>query len=204
MNVCSRLESSSDRGRIQCSKETADHLTNSGKGAWLQRRTNAIEAKGKGSLETFWVSVHGEQVPSRVSTDGDCVTNDKYGPSNPLLDERTNRLIDWNVEMLLGLLKQIVARRNASESPEKTSSTDKADGALLGATPLEEVREIIALPEFDKKAASKQPRPEEVFIPEIVQHQLHNLVSCIASMYNDNPFHSKSCSVFTWALLFFV
>ena len=58
------------------------------------------------------------------------------------------------------------------------------------ATPLEEVREIISLPEFSAKVAQNQKEPEQVKIPKDVIVELHDLVSHIAAMYNDNPFHN--------------
>ncbi|CAB9516338.1 Receptor-type guanylate cyclase gcy [Seminavis robusta] len=198
MNTCSRLESSSERGRIHCSKETADHIIKDGNGHWIHKRTDNIAAKGKGSLETFWVIVEGERaatIASAVSSN-EMVTTSKFAPSVPFLDERTNRLIDWNVEMLLHLLKPIVARRTPANAPKKGSSKKGASsscettGVKLGATPLEEVREIITLPEFDEKAEQEQQQPEEVEIPQEVEQQLHHLVSKIASMYNNNPFHN--------------
>ncbi|CAB9496515.1 Guanylate cyclase [Seminavis robusta] len=60
----------------------------------------------------------------------------------------------------------------------------------IGETPLREVREIIHLPEYDNDKSRLDLDPEIIEVPPGVVQQLHNLVSIIASLYQDNPFHS--------------
>jgi len=55
VNTASRMESTGEKGRIHISKSTADHLVASGKGHWLESREGGVQAKGKGTLQTFWV-----------------------------------------------------------------------------------------------------------------------------------------------------
>ena len=199
MNTCARLESSGARGRIHISKETANHFIKEGKEAWLEKRMDVQHLKGLGSVETYWLLVQGERansVHSAVSSFSgglEMVARGNYGPKIPGLDARTYRLIDWNVEMLLNIAKQIVARRSVVSKTKRRTSTrvpTKSTDISVGATPLEEVREIIALPEFDEHTAPKQVDPETIEIPSNVVAQLHHLVSVIATMYNANPFHN--------------
>ena len=109
------------------------------------------------------------------------------------IDDQTCRLIQWNVETLLSLIKEVAARRPARtrRKSKKIQLLDDASSATFEVVgnPLEEVREIIALPDFDQKTSCIQQDPENIEIPEVVVTQLHHLVTCIASMYNDNPFH---------------
>lgn len=49
------MESTGQKGRIQVSQATADILTAAGKGHWLTKREELVEAKGKGSLQTYFV-----------------------------------------------------------------------------------------------------------------------------------------------------
>lgn len=203
MNTCARLESSSQPNRIQCSKETAEQLIKLGKGGWVKRRTGPMPfLKGKGSLEGFWVQVDGDRagsVASVVSSQKDTAmlpvtVKVACGKNFPGMDDRTKRLIDWNVEMLVKLLQTIAARRAAGGDRNISKSTKQWDDKIVTETstkmPLEEVREIITLPEFDTKASHKQIHLEDMKIPETVVQQLHHLVSSIASMYNKNPFHN--------------
>ena len=206
MNTCARIESSGKAGHIQCSKETAELIEKGGKGGWLDKRADTVAVKGKqGRLQAYWVAVPRERTESvnSVASDDNLVASAVYGPKLPGLPEKAYRLIDWNVEMLLRIMKQMAALRAAKKNVSFASSATKAtkmslsSGKLLpsmfdldlGKTPLEEVREIISLPEFDEKAARQQKDPDEVEIPQDVVEQLHLLVSKIACMYNNNPFH---------------
>ena len=51
MNTAARIESTSKPGRIQVSKETGELVIQAGKGHWIEKRDNKVEAKGKGALE---------------------------------------------------------------------------------------------------------------------------------------------------------
>ena len=113
------------------------------------------------------------------------------------LNPRTQRLVNWNVETLLGLIQQIVAQRKSMEKTKNASrrgirqhsSNERVVDSKT--TPLEEVKEIIHLPEFNSSQNGQdQVKPEEVIVPDQVIQQLHVLVSEIARRYNDNPFHN--------------
>jgi hypothetical protein len=56
VNTASRMESNGTKGRIQVSESTANLLIAAGKRHWLQEREDAIFAKGKGKLRTFWLA----------------------------------------------------------------------------------------------------------------------------------------------------
>ena len=199
MNTCARIENSGKAGRIQCSKETAA-LIEKGHPGWLEKRADTVNLKGKGTLQTYWVAVPRERTESLNSVVSESL--DVVTPKIPGLSEKSYRLVNWNVEMLLQIMKQMASLRTAKKKVSLSSSVVKAANFRssskkrasmfdldLGKTPLEEVREIISLPEFDEKAASEQKKLDEVEIPRVVVEQLHFLVSKIALMYNNNPFH---------------
>lgn len=52
MNTTSRLETTGKPGRIHLSHATASLLEKSGKGHWIKKRSDSVEAKGKGKLDT--------------------------------------------------------------------------------------------------------------------------------------------------------
>jgi class 3 adenylate cyclase len=56
MNTASRMESTGVKNRIQCSEATAEYLVEAGKASWLAKREDAVHAKGKGVVETYWVN----------------------------------------------------------------------------------------------------------------------------------------------------
>ena len=56
VNTASRIESTGSPGRIHASKATGDLLIEGGKGHWVKKRKDIISLKGKGELQTYWVS----------------------------------------------------------------------------------------------------------------------------------------------------
>lgn len=69
MNTASRMESTGMPHQIQCSEETADLLQQAGKGSWLQKRENGVDAKGKGHLSTYFLFVKNEKGSFAHSTE---------------------------------------------------------------------------------------------------------------------------------------
>ena len=55
--LCQRIESSGAPNKIHLSQETADLLVAAGKAQWLRARKDKVNAKGKGELQTYLVSI---------------------------------------------------------------------------------------------------------------------------------------------------
>ena len=55
VNTAARMESTSKPGFIQVSQTTADYLVAKGKQRWLRPRSDLVNAKGKGVLQTYFV-----------------------------------------------------------------------------------------------------------------------------------------------------
>ena len=56
VNTASRMESNGVKGRIHCSQSTADELIMAGKKSWITAREGTITAKGKGEMQTYFIS----------------------------------------------------------------------------------------------------------------------------------------------------
>ena len=206
VNVGSRLETSSERNRIQMSKECAELVRQSGKANWVKPR-GQIECKGKGELETFWLlpksaarsSVTNSTTSHISSTDdgktaGKIETNGESAPdsSQRQSEAKLDRLIFWVSESLLQALRQIVARRNASSKPARQGPARESVRELelemnLQKMSLEEVKEVITLPKFDAEAYSRQVDPKTINLGSSIETQLREYVSVIASLYHANP-----------------
>ena len=180
MNTCSRLESTGLPNRIHTSKQTANLLINAGKEAWLEKLETPSDLKGKGVVQTYFVNINGDRALTVMSSFemnmNDPVELLKQSESDfyddvPDVDDRTNRLINWNVEMLLQLMKLVAAANKTKDHPVETDS--QAGELELRKHPLDEVREIIELPEFDKNCQTRAP--EEICLPQKVVQQLHLL-----------------------------
>ncbi|CAB9505272.1 Receptor-type guanylate cyclase gcy [Seminavis robusta] len=181
VNMAARMESTGVCNKIQCSQETADLLAEAGRSRWLIAREEPVNVKGKGLLKTFFLNVTcGSKTSSSPSTDDSLDDLAADG------SRKIGRLIEWNVEVLSGLLRSIVARR---------SSMGKKQGKVLASTVagsmvLDEVVEIITLPEYNASDVKKQIDPETISLDPEVVGQLTSLVQRIASSYRANPFHS--------------
>ena len=53
--IAARMESTGAPGKIHVSEATAECLRAAGKQSWLSKRTDKVSAKGKGTLQTYWV-----------------------------------------------------------------------------------------------------------------------------------------------------
>lgn len=171
-----------------------------------EKREEKVEAKGKGALETFFLKQNYNRQPGTNGNDNsesssarsDGHLHDPEATSDPnVFSEKTNRLIDWNVETLVRLLKQLVGRRKAisqSRTPTIASAVvtnfSKSVYFPQHSDYLKEVKEIITFPEFDGKVDNMKVNVDDVKLPPLVHEQLRTYVSCIAGMYQDNHFHN--------------
>lgn len=212
VNTAARMESTGAPSRIQMSKETADLLVAAGKQNWIKEREEKIKAKGKGEMQTWWLDIRheGSQSVSSGNSNSDRYFEDDGslrmpqpaakpvvddGPTARPLDAKAKRLVDWNCDQMVRMLKLIVARRNAMDrrtSVDHANSTQAARQSLRkeAGTVLEEVREIITLPKFDPKVYKNHDDPNSVILSDEALSQLHDYVSTIATLYRDNPFHN--------------
>jgi len=200
------MESTGERGRIQVSEETADLLVASGKKHWLIQRADIVHAKGKGALKTFWLVDEKNSSDTRSNNDTSVV---EYSPgtSQPMahsaaahmkdnadtrgLDSKTERLINWNVDVMRRLLKKVVARRiSRGQAHLRVPRAVESEMENYSGSVLSEVKEIISLPEYDGNEHKNEPDPDTIDLDDVVKKELGDYVASIASMYRFNPFHS--------------
>ena len=214
MTTAQILLAHTQSGTIQISEATANLLKNSGKKKWVAEREDKIKTKEKGVMTTFYLTKDNTRrlnelgvahVPD-ASSAGDSDTD--FGDDFATMGNE-KRWIEWNTEVFKKLLKQIVAQRANASSAINTRGSSKnavfrSSGGSVGssslrgslqpemsaAMPAEEVQEVIALRQFDKRTARRQQGARDVEIPDNVVKQLRLLVTEVANMYNNNPFHS--------------
>jgi Adenylate and Guanylate cyclase catalytic domain len=95
VNTAARMESTGLPNKIQVSRETAALLEASGKSHWLSARDSLVAAKGKGTLQTYFIE-NNTASPSKDSSS--CSAGD-------ILREQGQ--IDWTVEVLHSVAKQM-------------------------------------------------------------------------------------------------
>lgn len=106
-------------------------------------------------------------------------------PDHVAINGKTKRLIDWNVEVLLRLLRQIEAVRQVPGI--KNSGTKKPNETLLqplvDKTVFDEVKEVISLKRGTKTGSINV---DEVKLSPSVCTQLRDYVENIALLYRNN------------------
>jgi hypothetical protein len=216
VNTAARMESNGKKNRIQISKETADLLDDVGKSFWFSPREEKIQVKGKGELQTFWLQIRGggglqaltasshstgrtlsdTNITEQCADDGSFAEGSENLKAEELrssIDQRIERLVNWNVDVLVTLLKQIERfRRSANIVPDSREELQHLE-ELMKATYLnstnsiDEVVEVVALGQFE---AARQQCLDPVEISPEALKQLRSYVTMIAHMYNENSFHS--------------
>lgn len=207
VNMASRMESTGTPNAVQISQSTADLIIESGKGHWLRKREEPVQAKGKGKVQTYWVKTSndsnsertdinsdtGESKLEKISQQDTIWGGEKEEPSggrkSTLLKNGIRKtLIDWQVELLSKLLKQIVAFNEKKKRGKSSGSLQNLDTNKI--SPREEIAEKIEMPEFDSEKYKNTIDYNSIQLPAKVVHQLHDLVTTIALLYHDNHFHN--------------
>ena len=191
VNTCARMESSGVGNAIHISKDTADLLVNSGKKDWVEERTDVVNLKGKGQLKTYWLLTKKNDKQALVPPN-----NEVDYLSQISLDIKTQRLVDWNVDILLRLIRKVVARRNAEFGRKRTSKAfPKSNQSLYDVAtpapkcnPLDEVVEVIELPEFNQNV--QEDNSDSIVLDPDVMRETKEYVTTIATLYRENPFHN--------------
>jgi class 3 adenylate cyclase len=82
MNTASRMETNGLVGKIHVSEDTAQVLIARGKAHWLEPLPDKIQVKGKGELNTYWVSTrtHGSSGPRSSAASSNLSENEPTPP----------------------------------------------------------------------------------------------------------------------------
>jgi Adenylate and Guanylate cyclase catalytic domain len=109
------MESTGKKDLIQISQATADILVLDGKQHWIVEREDAVEVKGKGKLQTYWLnpSLHKRGSRSGSSDEDNSDTGSVSRGLSRVSDEdmvKKHRLVDWITQLLLEHVKKIVSR----------------------------------------------------------------------------------------------
>jgi class 3 adenylate cyclase len=185
VNTAARLESAGQGNRVHLTATTAHLIEEGGYKQWIERREGTVTLKGMGTMQTYWL-VPRKNDQSRSSSDG--LLGELLIPieTNSSCDDiKKQRLIAFNADALLRVIKQIVVRREptAVASPKEVPVW-KSQRTI----PLAEVVEVIELP-HENTAVPGKDLNGSVTEPKIVE-LVYEYVSALAGMYPDNPFHN--------------
>eukprot|EP00977_Amphora_coffeiformis_P012581 scaffold3134_cov182-Amphora_coffeaeformis.AAC.18 len=192
VNTAARVESTGERHSIHLSQKTANLIKEAGKDNWVIPRKEPVVAKGKGKMNTYWLVLNPGKKDSTFRVD--MVPKEEIS-----YERRVERCIDWNSELLVGLLKKVVAHRSAVRGRNNCSATPRINARLKeaagkigkGCMVVEEVANIIELPDNDLDDKSMTTvGSDKVRLPSAVVSQCRAYVALIASLYRKNPFHN--------------
>lgn len=143
-------------------------------------------------MQTFWLvkgnrTVHDMGDSSVGGSSAMSESDDEYADVELSSQERW---IDYNTEIFKGLLQQIIARRTGLRRTKTNDVCTKVSANSNATIPLEEVKEIIELPKFDKAAVKRQGENKDIEVPALIVKQLREYIAKIAALYNNNPFHN--------------
>lgn len=180
-------------GKIQCSQTTADSLTRSGKGHWLEDRKDLVSAKGKGILKTFWLTPYVDRAYSAngeySDDEGDVLSIDFASQlANQLL--KREREVEWVSELIKDSAREIVASRETRKGKGAKFAEPPPNHRSRSRVPLDEVVDVIKMPTFDSKSANAKDEVYTIKIPDNVSRLIREYVSIISAAYRKNKFHN--------------
>lgn len=196
VNTAARMEGTGSKGRIQVSESTAKSLKKAGKGSWLTRREDVVDAKGKGVLKTYWLTLDGEHAGSSGGSIDEQHTEyvKMLRPNHIDLQKRHNlkesRLVDWVSDILLEHIKKIVIVHERCPEGCPTVLDNLHYEAPDGQICLDEVKQSIAMPRFNARVIDATLDSNLVEIPADIVDALREYVTLIAKAYHENPFHN--------------
>lgn len=141
-------------------------------------------------LSTYWLEIKPKASGSVQSGGSNTEVEHLTEWTKTLKDaDQKDRLVDWMTDLFIKYISSIIARQDKSKSG-KAPAKDLVYHRPEGKTSLDEVAEVIQLPKFDSKAASRAASCGEATVPTNTRDQLREVVSRVANLYLDNPFHN--------------
>jgi hypothetical protein len=99
--------------------------------------------------------------------------------------DKTSRLVDWHVEVLMRLLKRTMQQRQVDDAPGNVDW--QSSKWAVSHNVRDEVAEIIELPDV---VDVKTPDTGDAIVTAPIESQLRDYVVRIANLYPDHPFHN--------------
>ena len=183
MNTASRIETGGMADRIHLSTETANQLKELGKSKWITKREDMIIAKGKGELQTYWLSVNFAGAASTRSSEYNAST------ASEINDKDDDAAGGMDVHAKLAILKRSV--ETAKYPPD--NSQQQADWKKTVPVKSQRLVDWNSSVIIDKlKALIKQrnngkSEADSTVVTTEITAQVTQLVAQIALRYHDNP-----------------
>jgi hypothetical protein len=192
------MESTGFTDCIQISQVTADLLIAAGKQAWIKPRTDMVNAKGKGLMQTYILHMNKN---TAISSSGGSSNHDSTNPEDNFdqltavqdfkalysISSKNARLVEWIAELLMTFIKEIAVRRGRTKSWKRSSIDEAKLKTEIGSSVLGEVKEIVTLPSITNSDGDNDAFNTQVDVDPVVGEQLRHYLSQISLMYPENP-----------------
>lgn len=191
------LESSGSADQVHLSQSTSELLIAAGKSKWI-KPDRSHDDDGEKSYTLVFKHANGSKPKRSPPQRSDLESKVRESQVHQTVEhsEKIQRLIDWNYEMLLLLLKGIVAQRSGTGGVTEFDAQvlDEVEH-LIGEDepPMSEVVEVLQITSFELPSGQQQVSPDLVDLGVDVERQLKEYISLIASMYGSSaemPYNS--------------
>jgi 3'5'-cyclic nucleotide phosphodiesterase len=164
-------------------------LIKNGKGNWITKRADMINVKGKGSIQTFWLSTQGGRKTngSVGSSRDDTSTGDAIDAVRFDDSAKKERNVEWICQVLQYRIQNVI-RSSAHE--RKQLSDPRVLLPESGSLPLHEVAEIVPLRSSSEDKQVLAAISPDNNLDDCVQAELRAFISNVAETYQSNPFHN--------------
>jgi len=116
VNTSARMESNGQPNKIHVSQSTADLLIAAGKGFWITKRGDLVEAKGKGKMQTYWVEPTSSGTGSVGTSSGQSSSAGRYSRKSSFDSAYNPRNCDEAEEEQHGGIEEAMADVDALKS----------------------------------------------------------------------------------------
>ena len=150
----------------------------------MQPREDLVSAKGKGILRTFWITpsvvkANSAASDSPVHVEQDFLAVDSAGQlASELL--RREREVEWVAELMRDAIREIVAVRETKKGKIQNTQDQKRSHRSRNRVPLDEVVDVIKMPNFDAKSANAEAFA--VRIPDRVSALVREYISIVSTL----------------------
>jgi Adenylate and Guanylate cyclase catalytic domain/3'5'-cyclic nucleotide phosphodiesterase len=219
VNAAARMESLGLPSMIHATLATVTLLGDAGLQVYVSPRDEKIRVKGKGLMQTFWVSVASTScsnmpcLPDSTSAGDQDFTQPHalkpYTPETAMTEksQRTLWLINWNATQLYSILEKLAAARLSSKASKQrkakritnkridletamVADIDPSEWFLEPGTFTPAIAEMTQILEIPEFDPDMCRNVKTVELDPQIKQQLFDFVTDIAARYRDVPFHN--------------
>jgi hypothetical protein len=203
------MESTGFPDCIQISQVTADLLLAAGKQAWIKPRTDMVNAKGKGLMQTYVLEMNKKSTSSSGGSVADQTVTKGFDDVGELHDihlpgststlhicSKNVRLVEWIADILIVFIKDIAVRRCRTKSWKRKSIDEVTFEKEIGRSVIGEVKEIVTLPSIINTDSANDACNTDIEIDPLVGEQLRHYLSKISLLYPENPCKFRHLFIF--------